>query len=102
MRGSRSIISGVLTRLRVPCAPTDPGVTSQDERHRVIIKEGKELLGTVLASVFVVMGGLRLLTPLRDEVSRRGFPMWLLGLVLVICGLFLWGGVVQNLLRRRR
>ena len=68
----------------------------------MIIKEGKELLGTVLASVSVVMGGLFFLTPLRDEVSRRGFPMWLLGLVLVVCGLVLWGGVVQNLLRRRR
>lgn len=68
----------------------------------MIIKEGKELLGAVLASVFVVMGGLCLLTPLRDEVSRRGFPMRLLGLVLVVCGLVLWGGVVQNLLRRRR
>ncbi|WP_194661137.1 hypothetical protein [Curtobacterium sp. VKM Ac-1395] len=67
----------------------------------MIIKEGKELLGAVLASVFVAMGGVCLLTPLRDEVSRHGFPMWLLGLVLVVCGLVLWGGVVRNLLRRR-
>ncbi|PZE90424.1 hypothetical protein DEI95_11745 [Curtobacterium sp. MCBD17_008] len=66
----------------------------------MIIKEGKEVPGAILASVFVVMGVLCFLTP--DQVTRHGFPVWVLGIVLAVSGLVLWGGVVQNLLRRRR
>ena len=68
----------------------------------MIVKKGKEVPAAVLASVFVVLALVCLLTPLRDQVSRHGFPMWLLGLGLAFSGLVLWGGVVQNLLLRRR
>lgn len=68
----------------------------------MIVKEGKEVPVAVVASVFVVLALVCFLTPLRDQVSRHGFPMWLLGLGLAFSGLVLWAGVVQNLLHRRR
>ena len=68
----------------------------------MIVKKGRELPAGILASVFIVLGGVCLLTPLRDQISRHGFPVWVLGVALAFAGIVLWIGIVQNFLHARR
>jgi 1,4-dihydroxy-2-naphthoate octaprenyltransferase len=68
----------------------------------VIIKEGKEKRGAVIATLFMVIGLVLLLTPIRDSTTRHGIPVWIIGTIAVVTGLVFLGGVFQNLLRRRR
>lgn len=76
--------------------------TTHTRSNQVIVKRGKEVQAAIIASVFVILGAVCLLTPLRDLVTRRGFPMWVLGLVFVFVGCVFWFGVIQNVLRRGR
>lgn len=68
----------------------------------MIVKEGKELVAAIAASVFLLTGLIFLLTPLRDSISRHGLSGWLIGVGLTLAGLILWVGVIRNLLARRR
>lgn len=68
----------------------------------MIVKKGKELRAAVIGSVFLLIAGVLLLSPLRDQVSRHGFPVWLLAVAVAFGGLVLWIGALVNLLQRRK
>jgi uncharacterized membrane protein len=82
--------------------PVTSDSATRTRSNQVIVKQGKEVQAAIIASVFVILGAVCLLTPLRDLVTRRGFPMWVLGFAFVFVGCVFWFGVIQNLLRRRR
>ncbi|OEI69399.1 hypothetical protein Cus16_1243 [Curtobacterium sp. ER1/6] len=68
----------------------------------VIVKSGKELPAAIVGSVLLVSACTLLLSPLRDDVSRHGLPVWLLAVAIASGGLVLWLGVVLNRVRRGR
>ncbi|GGL03157.1 tetrahydromethanopterin S-methyltransferase subunit E [Curtobacterium luteum] len=68
----------------------------------MIVKQGKELLAGIAGSAFVIGAVVLLLSPLREQESRHGFPVWLLALVMGLAGLVLLIGVVLNVARRKR
>lgn len=68
----------------------------------MIVKSGRELPAAIVGSVLLVVACILILSPLRDQVSRHGFPVWLLAVAIGFVGLLLWLGVVINLLQRRK
>ncbi|MGW8433017.1 hypothetical protein ACWGJ9_18170 [Curtobacterium citreum] len=44
----------------------------------------------IVATAFLVLGLVSLLTPMRTVSTARGFPTWILGIILLAGGVGLW------------